>query len=522
MADTLKCNGCENPSCTAAQFCAPWRDRGALEEYGGSAVRFTADGFDCALPISIDTYNTCSFRCLYCFANYLIRDPQRKGAFKVRALKAKDLAAFLENRGSVPRNILDVVGKAGTPQCAVQWGALGDPFDYIERQVGRSYELMDVFEKYDQAVRISTKGAAVLLDKRYLAKFARRPDLWWVAFSLISIDDAVLERIDKDAPNATQRLKAMKALTALGVKTSLRLRPIFPGVTDSTPAHPKAWKELLDRAAEAGAKAVSMEFTFVPGARPAHIQAMWKEISDICGFDIMRWYDRTSVYGACLRSSRAWKQDLTLAIYEHAKSLGLWFGISDPHWKELNDFGCCCGIPDDERGGRFAGWQRANATAAIVKARDEGVTVSAVDGTPVWADRVKMRDLVCMSGAHNAMRRATLTWGDKLRGTWNDLRGNRGALHYFDGVLQPRAVHGADVVYGYVAPGLKPNLKPPIWDIKDMPKRAAAVAHGTGVEMDIEVWRRLVLADCGVTTGGGKKPLAKRQSATKTPRARGV
>jgi DNA repair photolyase len=518
----LKCAGCNNPSCESAQFCSPWRDKGALEEYGGSAVRFTADGFDCALPISIDTYNICSFRCLYCFANYLIRDPQRKGAFKVRALKAKDLTAFLENRGSVARSILDVVGKDGTPQCAVQWGALGDPFDYIERQVGRSYELMDVFEKYDQAVRISTKGADVLLDKRYLAKFARRPDLWWIAFSMISIDDAVLERIDKDAPNATQRLKAMKALSDLGIKTSLRLRPIFPGVTDCTPAHPTAWRELLDRAADAGAKAVSMEFTFVPGARPAHVEAMWREINDIVGFDIVKWYDRTSVYGACLRSSRAWKQDLTLAIYEHAKKLGLWFGISDPHFKELNDFGCCCGIPDDERAGRFAGWQRANATCAIVKARDEHCTVSAVDGTPVWADKVKMRDLVCMSGAQNAMRRATLTWGDKLRGTWNDLRGNRGALHYFDGVLQPKAVIGADVIYGFVAPVLKKNLKPPVWAIGNMPERAAAVAGGASTVNTVEEFRQQVLHDCGLKKQSSKKMIATRQIATKTTHARGV
>lgn len=511
----LKCTDCANPSCTDKTFCSPWRGK-TLEEYGGSAIRFTADGFDCALPISIDTYNTCSFRCLYCFANYLIRDPQRKGAFKVRALKAKDLVAFLENRGSVSRKILDTGNTKGMPQTPVQWGALGDPFDYIERQVGRSYELMDVFEKYNQAVRISTKGAAVIADPRYLAKFARRPDLWWVAFSLISIDDAVLERIDKDAPNATARLKAMAALSKRGVKTSLRLRPIFPGVTDSTAAHPQAWKELLDRAADAGCKAISMEYTFVPGAKPPHVAKMWDEINDICGFDIVKWYGSTSNYGSCLRSSKAWKQDLTLAIYEHAKSLGLWFGISDPQFKELNDFGCCCGIPNDERAGRFAGWQLKNATNALVCARDNACEVCSTDGIPAWAPEVKMRDLVCMSGAHNAMRRATLTWADKLRGTWNDLKGARGPLHYFSGVLQPVRVAGADVIYKFVAGPLKGGLKAPFWRVLGAGPISAGLAAGKSKITNTEAFRAAVAG-----TLPAEKRLAKQKFATKTTRAQG-
>lgn len=441
----VKCKGCG--ICTDQSFCNPWRDK--LGDYGNSAIRYTADGFDCALPVSIDTYNTCSYRCMYCFSNYLLRDPHRKGSFEVKAIKLNHLRRFLEYKdiNMMNREVLNEVGGRKTPQCPVQWGALGDPFDCIERQHGLGLNMMDLFTHYEQPTRISTKGGTLVSDKRYLKKFAASPELYWVAFSLITIDDEVLERIDKDAPNASQRLKAMKELSDIGVKTSLRLRPILPGITDRTPKYKKAWRDLLRRARDAGAISLSMEFSFVPGAMPPHVQKMWKEISTICGYDLVGWYNATSVYGACLRSSRAWKEELTFAIYEEAKKLGMNFGISDPHWKELNDFGCCCGIPGDDE--FFGGWMRKNATEALLRAK-KGELVSCRDGIPEWAYNIPMQNMVVMTGAVNAYRRATMTWADKLKNTWNDLKSPRGALNYFEGVLIPVDRDSDDnVIYKY-------------------------------------------------------------------------
>jgi hypothetical protein len=311
--------------------------------------------------------------------------------------------------------------------------------------------MMDLFTKYEQAVRISTKGAKVVQNPKYLRKFEDGEGRYWVAWSLISADDSVLEQVDLDAPNCTERLKAMKALGALGVKNSLRFRPILPGISDSTRKEPKAWRTLLRKAAEAGCCAVSMEFAFVPGARPPHVEKMWKNIRKLAGFDIVKWYEETSIYGACLRSSRAWKEDLTYAIHEETKKLGMAFGISDPHWKELNDYGCCCGIDGEDP--VFGGWMRKQATNALLDAKNAGKKVSARDGIPRWAKRIKMDKLVVMTGAHNAYRRATRMWADKLRDNWNDLKGARGPLGYFEGVLFPvgRTKKG-DVLYEYRKP----------------------------------------------------------------------
>ena len=71
MAEPLRCerlNTCkECGSCTGATLCKPAKKR-LRNDYTG--IRFTADGFDCALPVSIDSHTSCSYACMYCFSEY--------------------------------------------------------------------------------------------------------------------------------------------------------------------------------------------------------------------------------------------------------------------------------------------------------------------------------------------------------------------------------------------------------------------------------------------------------------------
>jgi len=442
----LGCGGCSQRGCEHGEYCDPFK--GKLRDYNG--IRFTADGFDCALPVAIDGHSACSYRCQYCFANYLARDPHRKSgqsSYKVGQFRLRKLERMLDG-GDGDKiltkffNALETVGGPETPRCPVQVGALGDPFDRIERHQGWTLDAMKLFEKYEQPTRFSTKGGDLLTTKKYLKAFSSHPELYWIAFSIISANEMLLSRIDKDAPGFRERIKAMNALSKLGVQTSLRFRPIIPGISDPS------WRRLLDYSADAGCRAVSMEFAFVPGAMPDHVKKMWKEIEQIAGWPMVKWYkETTSVFGSCLRSSRAWKEDLTFAIREHTHKLGMTFAISDPHWKELNDYGCCCGIPPDDP--VFGGWQRKQATNAVLLAK-QGERVSAEDGIPDWAWETKLDEMVCITGPSNAFQRGYKTWGDKLRETWNDTKSPRGPLGYFEGVLVPvDRLDNGDVVYQY-------------------------------------------------------------------------
>ncbi len=451
--------GCGNCYlCETRTYCQPLK--GKARRYDGA--RFTADCFDCAIHLSLDTYSSCSFDCLYCFSNYLVRNPEIKAKTSTADLGAmapsdvEDILDLTRTGGGHHEAMRACIRDPGGGRRVIQWGALGDPFDNIERhqQVGRGY--IPLFQKYEQPVRVSTKGGLLLQDKTYLGLLAVRPELFWFAFSTITIDDDVLAVVDRRAPNATERLRAMKALTSMGCRASIRMRPILRNVTDRTPKHPQAWRELLQRSREAGAEAVSMEFVFVPGSLKPGVGMRWDEIERITGFPYRRFYKATSdKFCSCLRSSRWWKEELTFAIREEAHKLGMVFSVSDPHWKEWNDTGCCCGMrPTDPV---FGKWETKQACQALLDARldvergGKGL-IHYADVVPEWAKTVIARSLLCVTGPKGAATAARMTFADyHHRHIWNDANSPRGPRVYFGGVLEVAGKdENGDLVYRYV------------------------------------------------------------------------
>jgi DNA repair photolyase len=352
----------------------------------------------------------------------------------------------------------------------IQWGALGDPFDNIERWQRVGLQLIPIFQKYNQPTRISTKGGLLLQDKEYLSTIAKYPEIFWFAFSTITIDDEVLASVDRMAPNATERLKAMKILTSMGCRASLRMRPILKNVTDTTAKHPNAWRELMHRAREAGAEAVSMEFVFVPGAERAGVKWRWDEIEKITRFPYRKFYKSTSdCFSACLRSSRAWKEELTFAIRDEAHKLGMVFSISDPHWKELNDTGCCCGMTDTDP--VFGIWEKKQACQALLTAKADSEhggdgLIYIEDVIPDWARKVTARSLICVTGpkAITANRLSFADWHHVS--IWNNPGKARGPRIYFGGVLEPVGMDvNKNLVYKYAARGR--SFKDYGWNVGD-------------------------------------------------------
>jgi DNA repair photolyase len=344
-------------------------------------------------------------------------------------------------------------------RCPIQWGALGDPFDNIERNQKLGIDVIKLLTKYKQPCRISTKGRLVA-EKPYIKLMS--PELFWIAFSIITPDDEMSLRVEKWAPSTSERLAAMKKLSKQGFSTSLRFRPAIPGISDRTKNNPRAHLELIERSAEAGARSISFEVLFVPSIQPPHIKFLMEKLEKIAGTPLTRWYRKTSIGTACLRSSRTWKEEFMLSTIEKARECGLIIGVSDPHWKEESDFGCCCGIPPDDP--YFGGWQRHNALEAIHKARRTKKPVTAEDGVPAWSDKVTFEAMICQTGPKKVhLKRIGYTWGDKLRAVWNDVRSPRGPLRYFEGVLMPKGEDKkGNIKYVYKKPARK-KKKAPFW-----------------------------------------------------------
>jgi len=443
--------------------------RGKLRSYSG--IRLTSDGFDCALPVTIDSHSMCSYACSYCFSEQLAGHVASKEK-PIGQMSLKQLENIFSGKGGKMGGIIrkalkyDNRNSGGFP-CPVQLGGINDPCDNIERQQGWLLEFMRLAIKYSQPVRISTKGT-LLREKDYLKMLSKAPHLFWVAFSINTIDDERAARVDIRAPAPSDRLKTMKVLSEeLGIKTSLRCRPIYPGLTDSTPKHPQAWKELLDRAKEAGAYAISYECGFVPMRFTKVQQKKWENMEKVLGVPLKRVYKELGKSQVCLRPSYLWVEQIMHAIKERAVENGLQVGVSDPCWKQLSQHGCCCGIPPDDE--VFGNWERENATNAVVKARDakkdKDRVIRLKDIIPEWAYDTLMSSMCNMgAGPKTVFAKRHFTWADKLKEIWNDPGAQRSPLHYFQGALQPEMLD-EELVYRYI--GLKRAYpsKTPFWKI---------------------------------------------------------
>ena len=464
------CGVCSQLNMRPGSMCAALRKQAKVEvtypeqfpqDYDG--CRFSSDAMDCAIPVALDSHSGCSYNCLYCFSNNLQRAFDRNSRILENARQKGSLYSewpISQLERFLARECRDYQSRAmytlmdqGSP---IQLGALGDPFDELELHSGWAKAAIPLFVKYRQPVRISTKGGTVLQRPEYLKLFEANPRQFWIAFSIICNDDELISKVDINAPVTSERLKAMKLLSSLGCHVSLRFRPFILGFSDAYPGEPEAWRVLMERAREAGAEAISFEFVFLPSEMTPRQKAMFQLLYKAIGNPRFGtwWNSMSNPREACRRASRSIKHEMTMKVYHKAKELGLRFGISDPHFKELNDTGCCCGMPEEDEW--FGRWSRRQMTEVIVQARrayerGERRLFTYDDWRPEWAHMVKLTDMVSARNWHNYRLRRDMTFGDQMRNKWNDPLNPRGPYLYFGRVLVPigRDVRTGDLVYEY-------------------------------------------------------------------------
>ena len=209
------------------------------------------------------------------------------------------------------------------------------------------------------------------------------------------------------------------------------------------------------KAAEAGAKAVSFEFLFLDSAPTTRQKIMYNHMFKAMGDPKFgqKWNSMSKSVEACRRGSREYKFDMTMKIRELAHELGMVFGCSDPHFKEYNDTGSCCGIkPDDPI---FGGWSRRQLTNVIVEMRDaydrgENRRMTYLDWAPEWAHKVNAVEMYNCGNWHSKRVRKHFTFGDAMRNKWNAPKAPRSPYVYFSGVMRPVGIDQRDdVVYEY-------------------------------------------------------------------------
>lgn len=326
----------------------------------------------------------------------------------------------------------------------MQWGGLSDQFDMYEKKNGVTLELLKFFKSIKYPICFSTKGEWWVYDDRYIQLF-KDADYWNYKFSIINLDENKAKIIEKGVASPEKRLLAMKELSKYKTGgVTLRLRPFIIGYSSFNDEH----IELIRRAGEYGATALSTEFFCLEGRAQPHLLQRYKDMSKVMGFDLYDFYKNYSTGQGYYRLNRELKRKYIDQMEEACKKAGMRFYVSDAHFKERSCNGSCCGL------GENWNYSRGQMTEALLIAKAKGRVT--------WSDISKdMEHLkgwffgICIntkSSESVARKGKTTDMYEYLQRVWNSPNNARSPYKYFGGILYPVGKdENNDVIYEYRA-----------------------------------------------------------------------
>jgi len=157
--------------------------------------------------------------------------------FETRLFYKADAAKLLESELARP----DYVCKP------ITLGANTDPYQPVERRMKVTRSILEVLARTRHPVTVVTKSALVLRDLDLLTQLARQ-GLASVGMSVTSLDNEVKRTLEPRAASPQARLRALAALSAVGVPTGVLVAPVIPALNDHE------MEAILEAAAHAGVR----------------------------------------------------------------------------------------------------------------------------------------------------------------------------------------------------------------------------------------------------------------------------
>ncbi len=217
---------------------------------------------------SLNPYMGCVHRCTFCYVRHFERRSDRPSDDRYG------------NSIRVKTNVADVLrrelARASWEHDHVVVGAATDPYQPAEGKYKLTRACLEAFRDAANPFSIITRGPMILRDLDVLVEAARRADVA-VTFSIPTLDEEVWKRTEPSTAHPRQRLRALKELVDAGLKASVGMAPILPGISD----RPEQLREVVRAARQAGATGVWANLLFLrPGTREhflEHLAEDWPE-----------------------------------------------------------------------------------------------------------------------------------------------------------------------------------------------------------------------------------------------------
>jgi DNA repair photolyase len=232
--------------------------RSALNRVQGMAFRW-----------SLNPYMGCVHRCTFCYVRH----------FELRADRPSDgrYGSSIRVKVNVAEVLRAELARPTWRHEGVAIGAATDPYQPAEGRYRLTRACLAELARAANPFSIITRGPLIVRDVDLLAEAARRADVS-VTFSVPTLDVEVWRRSEPGTAPPRQRLRALSRLVDAGIRASVGMAPILPGISD----RPEQLAEVVRAAREAGACGVWANVLFVkPGTREHFLDCLardWPEL----------------------------------------------------------------------------------------------------------------------------------------------------------------------------------------------------------------------------------------------------
>jgi len=197
---------------------------------------------DVPFDSSINPYRGCEHGCIYCFARpshaYLGLSPGLD--FETRLFAKPEAATLLEAE----------LSKASYRPTVIAMGTNTDPYQPIEKKWEITRRILEVLERFNNPVTITTKSGIVVRDLDILQRMARK-NLARVFISVTTLKNEIARTLEPRASSPQRRLAAIRSLSDAGIPTGVLVAPVIPALTDSE------LESILQEASESGASSAA-------------------------------------------------------------------------------------------------------------------------------------------------------------------------------------------------------------------------------------------------------------------------
>jgi DNA repair photolyase len=217
---------------------------------------------------SLNPYTGCAHRCTFCYVR----------AFERRADRPSDdrYGESVRVKVNIAERLRAELARPAWKREAVVIGAATDPYQPAEGRYRLTRACIEALSESRTPFGIITRGTLIVRDADVLARASARARVT-VSFSIPTLDREVWIKTEPGTPPPEQRLRALRVLSAAGVRAGVAMAPILPGISD----HPEQLANVVRAARESGAAFLwTGALHLRPGTREhflAHLERDWPE-----------------------------------------------------------------------------------------------------------------------------------------------------------------------------------------------------------------------------------------------------